>query len=72
MKQEIFCYVRGKEQVHYLTLAGSLEAHDILAELVVKVADISKQNSRDVLHDVSGKIHALINKKYEKNRLFFN
>ena len=66
MKQEIFCYVKGKEQVHYLTLDGSLEAHDILAELVLKVSKISKQHSRDVLHNVSGKIQALINKKYEK------
>ena len=66
MKQEIFCYVKGKEQVHYLTLDGSLEAHDILAELVVKVAAISKQHSRDVLHDISGKIQIIINQKYAK------
>jgi hypothetical protein len=65
MKQEIFCYVKGNEKVHYLTLDGSLEAHDILAELVLKVSKISQQHSRDVLHDVSGKIHTLINKKHE-------
>ena len=66
MKQEIFCYVKGNEQVHYLILDGSLEAHDILAELVLKVSEISKQHSREVLHDVSGKIQALINNKYHK------
>jgi len=66
MKQEIFCYIKGKEQVHYLTLDGSLEAHDILAELVVKVSEISKQSSREVLHSVSGKIQTLINKQNNK------
>jgi len=66
MKQEIFCYVHGNQQVHYLTLDGSLEAHDILAELVLKISNISQKHSRDVLHDVSGKIQVLMNKKYEK------
>ncbi len=63
MKQEIFCYVKGQEQVHYLSLDGSLEAHDLLAELVIKVAEISKQHTHDVLHNISGKIQTIVNKK---------
>ncbi len=66
MKQEIFCYVKGQEQVHYLTLDGSLEAHDLLAELVIKVAEISKEHTYDVLHTISGKIQTIVNKKSMK------
>jgi len=63
MKQEIFCYVKGKEHVHFLSLDGSLEAHDILVDLVTQVAKLSESSSRDVLHKVSGKLHLLMNKK---------
>jgi len=61
MKQELICYVKGKEEVHHLSIDGSLEVHDILAELILKISDITHTHSRDILHDVSGKIQIIIN-----------
>lgn len=63
MKQEIFCYVKGKEQVHFLNVDGSLEAHDILAELVFQIAKLSEASPREVMHTLSGKLQVLINQQ---------
>jgi len=60
MKQEIFCYVKGKEEVSFLNLDGSLEAYDILVEFIDQVAEISEQSHRDVLHTVAGRLQALV------------
>ena len=63
MKQELFCYIHGKEEVHYLNIDGSFEAHDILADVVMKIAKISDSTPRDVVHRVSGKLQVLMNEK---------
>lgn len=63
MKQEIFCYIKGKEDVHFLNLNGSLEIYDILVELVMQTSKLSESSPRDVLHKVSGKLQVLINEK---------
>ena len=60
MKQEIFCYVKGKEQVQFLNVDGSLEAYDILVEFVDQVAKISGNSHRDILHTVAGKLQTFV------------
>ena len=60
MRQEIFCYVKGKEQVHFLNVDGSLEAYDILVEFVDQVAKISGNSHRDILHTVAGKLQTFV------------
>jgi len=63
MKQEIFCYIEGEENVHFLNIDGSLEAYDILAAFVIQIAKLNESTPRDVLHAVSGKLQVLMNEK---------
>lgn len=63
MKQEVFCYIKGQEHVHFLNLNGSLEAHDILVEFVMQISELGDLSPRDVLHDVAGKLQVLTNEK---------
>ena len=63
MRQEIFCYIKGKEHVHFLNIEGSLEAHDILAEFVYQIAALSESTPKEVMHTLSGKLQVLINQE---------
>ncbi|PHR53340.1 MAG: hypothetical protein COA44_15490 [Arcobacter sp.] len=63
MKQEIFCYIQDKEDVHFLNVDGSLEVHDILASFVIQIAKLNESTPRDILHAVSGKLQVLMNEK---------
>ena len=60
MKQEIFCYIQGKEHVHFLSIDGSLEAHDVIADFVMQISKLSEKTPRDVMHAVTGKLQVLI------------
>lgn len=62
MKQEIYCYLKEKEHVQFLNIDGSLEAHDILADFVIQISELSDTSARDVLHKVAGKLQVLTNK----------
>jgi len=63
MRQEIFCYTDNQEQMHFIGIDGSLEAHDILAGLIVEVAKLSERTPRDILHKVAGKLQNMHNKE---------
>ena len=60
MQQEIFCYIKGKEHVHFLSIDGSFEAHDILAEFIIQISKLTEKPARDIMHTVNGKLQVLI------------
>ena len=61
MRQEIFCYTEDKEQVQFIAIDGSLEAHDVLAGLIMEVARLSDKTPRDILHKIAGKLQNMHN-----------
>jgi len=63
MKQDIFFYIKGKEEAQHFSLEGSLEAHDILADFIIELSKLSSSSPREILHTVSGKLQILINEK---------
>jgi len=47
--------------MQFLSIEGSLEAHDILAELVCQITKINESTAREVIHILAGRLQALIN-----------